>query len=211
MKYSLNGWIEIDADNIKDANQKLKKIILESLVDEKIIFVENLNGAWKKYNFNNWFEINARSSSEAMKRIKSHLSKSTLTSLNDEEEEINIDFLVDDVKSGVLHKFSMTNGSTEYIHEIMAVSARDAWEDLRSNFIYDEHVILTQIINMPCTISPKWRALDATKGISTPDCFTHQIVIAVGFAGESWWGNKKDVIVVDEKGFISNKLENVFS
>lgn len=211
MIYNFNGWTLIKADGKREANKKLKELLLDIVDCKNINFIENLNGAWKKYNFNGWFDVNARSETEALKKIKINLVNTNLV-LSDESGDIEIDvsYLVDDMKSGILHKFVMTNGSN-CIHQTMAISAKHAWEDLRSNFIYDEHVILTQVVNTPCAISPKCCILDAKNNTKTPSSLTHQVIIAVGFAGESWWGKMENVINVDKEGFISNKLISVLS
>lgn len=202
--YIYNGWFGIDAAT-KDEAEKLAKqrIDYEIASPEGIIEKEILGGAWKKYDFKGWFIVSARSIKEALKRSISFInSKDPDVLLSDEEIEnkVNIaDFLTTN-KLGKITAFHflMSNGDHSKTAEVHAISAKEAWESMRSEFLYDEHVILSQEILLPTAISPKWRLLDASRDMRTPSRLSHQVVVAVGLAGESWWASYDNVFNTDE-------------
>lgn len=213
MKFNYNGWFSFEADDRKEAKKILKKMLL-SVMDtvENITEVAQLNNSWKTYSFNNWFNVNARSKTEALKRAKIIISKNDDQLISSDDNDsgnedvsgIDVGYLCSDSGKGIICHFIMSTHDKKCIRECHAKTASDAWESMRGEFMYDEHVILFQHVAIPCAVSPKWRVFDSKHGRTTPKILGHQVVIAVGFAGEKWWGKNKDIIRLNEDGTIMN-------
>jgi len=225
MKYNYNGWFDVEGDSKEDAEKQLRSKLLGAMDSiDGIDVVKELKGAWKEYNFKGWFVVNARSPVEALKRAKQRISKESgvLVSENEvasvdapiEEMEVDTSYLTEKDTNGKLLHFVMSNNDKTQSKECHAATAADAWEYLRGHFIYDEHVILFQHVAIPCAVSPRWRAFDIARGVEkAPSSLGHQLVIALGFAGEEWWGKKSDIIRLDDSGMVASATEvkNFFS
>ena len=216
--YNYNGWFNVKGRNVEEAQSKLKETLLESMDSiAGIEVVKKMNGAWKVFSFKGWFEISARSEAEALKRGKERIAreKGPLVLVDadgtletsaldaDSAEEIDTSYLTGS-ESVVIkqlqaaHHFIMTLSGGKNPHEIHAETAKDAWEVLRKNYMYDEHVILMQHVTLPVAVSPSWRAYDASKAEIMPDRLGHQIVVACGLAQDEWWLNDNDIVEVDK-------------
>lgn len=221
MKYNYNGWFDVEADSRDEAEAEVKKAFLGAIDSVKgIDEVKTLKGAWKIYNFHGWFEVNARSPTEALKRAKLKIHKENGLLVGEDEVnttaplenmEIDTSYVTEEEQSGLLSHFVMSNQEKSEQHETHAASAADAWEALRDKFLYDEHVILFQHVSIPVAISPKWRAMDVVRNQKTPDRLGHQVVVALGTAGEKWWGKNKQVLRVSRNELISTSLMGALS
>jgi hypothetical protein len=215
--YNYNGWFNVKGRNVEEAEKKLKEMLLSAMDSiEGIEIVNAMNGAWKVFNFKGWFEISARSESEALKRGKERIAREKgplvlldedgtieTTVLNeDTTEEVDTSYLTGaegtvTKQLQAAHHFIMTLSGGKSPHEIHAETAKDAWEALRVNYMYDEHVILMQHVTLPVAVSPSWRAYDASKAETMPDRLGHQIVVACGLSQDAWWLNDSDIVEVD--------------
>jgi len=213
-EYSCNGWFTIKGRSSDEATRKARERIKYELGStEDINVAKLLKGAWKLFDFKGWFQIKGRSEEEALKRGAILVNKRDLVLVDDNgvqvvgpdvksepalKDQVGL-YLTDQVEGPkVAYHFQMRNADNSVSHEIHAASAKDAWNSMRNQFMYDEQVILAQHVQISTAISPRWRVFDSQRDTKTPTHLGHQIVIAVGYAGEHWWPRTDNVLRVDE-------------